>query len=144
MKTNLNDPVTRHCWMCLATKPLADFYANPKHLCKQCCAERTRQWARSNPDKRKEISERYRKGVRGKATFYRNHKKWREKNKWCDRERAQRESAKLTDFYIKTLLKHRGVKDPTSEQITAKRRYIQTLRARRALSLVIYGSRTQN
>jgi len=139
----INDGIHRHCWMCESSRPLADFYANPKHLCKLCCAERTKQWAKNNPQKRKEITERYRKTPRGKKAYYRRHKAWRAKNDWCDRERARRESAGLTDFYLKTLLKKRGVKDPTPEQIMAKRRYIQTLRARRTISLMTYGARIQ-
>lgn len=137
---------TQNCWACFSIKPLADF--NPsqiaRHLCRECSRERVRQYAKNNPEKRKEISERYRKSPRGKKAWYRRHKKWRAENQWCDRERASRESSGLTDFYIKTLLKMRGVKNPTTEQIATKRRYIQTLRARRTLSLMNYGARTQN
>lgn len=134
----------RHCWMCDSTKPLADFNPSQKHLCRQCNSERCKQYAKNNPEKLKEIAERYRKTPRGKKAWYRRHKKWRSQNQWCDRERAKRESAALTDFYIRTLLKKRGVKDPTADQIAAKRRFIQTLRARRTLSLMTYGARTQN
>jgi hypothetical protein len=137
---------TQNCWACFSVKPLADF--NPsqiaRHLCRECSRERVRQYAKNNPEKRREINERYRKTPRGKKAYYRRHKAWRSKNDWCDRERARRESAGLTDFYIKTLLKKRGVKDPTSEQIITKRRYIQTLRARRTIALMTYGARIQD
>lgn len=135
---------SRHCWMCLSCKPVADFYVRPKYLCKQCCAVRTKAWAEKNPARRKALTEKYRKTPRGAAAYYRRHKAWREKNGWCDRERARRESAKLSDFYIRTLLKKRGNKTPTPEQISNKRLYIQTLRAKRNISILIYGARIKN
>ena len=141
-------PVLTHqnCWMCLSVKPLEDF--NPSqirlHLCRDCSRERARNWAKNNPQKRREINERYRKTPQGKAAWYRRHVAWRNKNKWCDRERAKRESLKLSDFYIRTILKKRGVKQPTTAQIEAKRRFVQTLRARRAIKLLMYGSGITN
>jgi hypothetical protein len=133
--------VTQNCWACLSVKPLADF--NPsqvdRHICRDCSKERTKQWAKNNPKKRREITERYRKTAKGSAAYYRRHKHWREKNKWCDAERAAREITNLTDFYIRTILKRRGIKTPTQEQIAAKRRFVQTLRARRNIALINYG-----
>jgi hypothetical protein len=139
MRIETNQITNRQCWMCLSVKPIVDFYSAPKYLCKSCCAIRTKEWAKNNPKKRREITERYRKTAKGSAAYYRRHKRWREKNKWCDAERAAREITNLTDFYIRTILKRRGIKTPTQEQIAAKRRFVQTLRARRNIALINYG-----
>src|SRR6185369_13674889 len=105
--------------MCDCNKPLSDFNPSTPYLCRQCSAQRSKQWAKNNPKRRKELDEKYRKTPHGRAAFYRRHKAWRAKNQWCDRERARRESTQLTDFYIKTILKKRGVKNPTPEHITS-------------------------
>ena len=94
----------------------------------------------ANPERRKALTEKYRRTPRGRRAWARRNKRWKQKNKWCARERASRERAGLTDFYVKTLLKRRGVKSPTAEQIEAERRFVRALRAARVLKVMAYGS----
>ena len=137
-------PVARHCWACLAMKPVSDFRPSQRYLCRACANQRNREWRRANPDKYHAIQTRKRKTPRGMENHKACRTRWKKANKWAARERMQRHIRGLTDFYIKMILKKRGNKNPSQSDIENKRRSVQALRARRALKFIAYGLGTQN
>lgn len=147
MKTHsgYNQPkATQNCTVCLSVKPLSDFYPCQikRRCCRVCNDERVRRWVKKNPTKRKAMKDRYRKTPQGRAAYNKQSSRWKRNNSYNAREYKRHHSLNLTDNYLRQLLHHRGVKKPTQEQIESKRRFVQTLRARRAMSLLSYGART--
>lgn len=53
----------KHCKTCNTTKPLSDFgllRGKPRHICKECRKQESKDWYAQNKDRKKEISQKYR------------------------------------------------------------------------------------
>lgn len=66
------------CSKCKSIKSVTEFYKGK--ICKLCCVERARQWVLANPEKRKEIANRYAR------THPEITHKWSKNNPQLDRE----------------------------------------------------------
>lgn len=53
----------KHCKTCDTTKPLSDFgllRGKPRHICKECRKQESKDWYEQNKDRKKELSQKYR------------------------------------------------------------------------------------
>lgn len=75
----------KRCSQCGEDRPLDGFYKDARARdgrradCKRCANERSAGWAREHPDKRKEITKRYRSA--NKATLTAKYRDWELKNR---------------------------------------------------------------
>ena len=63
---------SKHCPSCEETKPVAEFGRNRQSIdglhyyCRACAAARQREWAKDNPEKVKEMRQRYLRAMHAK------------------------------------------------------------------------------
>lgn len=80
------------CKNCMREKPLSDFYKQKvktknkgeyliyQTYCKECSKERAKEWAKRNPERRKQIKERFERTNKEKIKKY---------NRWYHREKRK-------------------------------------------------------
>lgn len=138
--TLLTDKV-RTCFVCKLTKPVADFYANGRNLCRRCNRARVILWAKQNPARAKQNGLNYRNSDQGSARRTKYRREWRKHNTAGDKERFARYVARCADGYIRQLLRQMGNLQPTGAEIEKHRQRVQFMRARRTLTVMAYGAR---
>ncbi len=94
-------------------------------------SERAMAWAKANPKKKKANDANYVARNRGKVLAGKRAR--RVKNVESIRAYEQLFIRKLSDPYLRTLLRRQGVVNPTVEQLAAKRRQIYATRAQFSL-----------
>lgn len=82
------DATSRTCRTCGVKKPLLDFYKK-RNACRSCERARNKVWAKANPEKRREITQRHLNRL-GKAGRQIKHAKWCRENRAKRNESARR------------------------------------------------------